>query len=146
VPLDLLVDHDHGGVVDHLRAQVGERPLVLVGALLTAGAVEGELDCRRVERFAVLEFDAAAQLEGVRLQVGRNLPAFGQHRRHAAVGVDLGQRFEHVVLNDLGNGCGGAYGRIEPRRFERHADHNRILAALRQGKRWQGRGQCGRGR
>jgi hypothetical protein len=46
-----------------------------------AGAVERELDRLGVERLAVVELHALAQLEGVGLEVGRDLPALGQQRR-----------------------------------------------------------------
>jgi hypothetical protein len=57
-----------------------------------------ELDRVGIEGLAVLEFDALAQLEGVGLEVGRDFPALGQQRRDAAVGVDLGEGLEDVVL------------------------------------------------
>jgi hypothetical protein len=88
---------------------------------LTASALKGS---------PLLELDAPAQLEGVGLEVGRDLPALGQQRRDTAVGVDLGERLEDVVVNDLGNGRGGTGGRVQPRRFQRHGQHHRVLAVL----------------
>src|SRR5574337_1207114 len=103
-----------------------------------------------VERRAVLELHALAQLEGVGPPVGLDLPVGAQQRRHRAADVDLGEPFEHVVVHDLADRGRRAGGRIEPRRFEHHREHDRVLGRLRAreagGQRArQRRGRCGKG-
>src|SRR6185312_9797159 len=91
-----------------------EQALVLVGAGRRRRAVEGELDSCRIERFAVLEFNALAKLERIGLEVGRSLPALGKQGRDRAVFLDLGQRLIDVVEGDFGDRRRGSGGRVEP--------------------------------
>ena len=136
--VELRIQDDHRVVVDRRHAgHAGEGALVLVDTFLGGGALERKLDCAGVERLAVLEFDAPAQLEGIGLQVGRHFPALGQQGRDRPVAVDLGQGLEYVVERDLADrGC-GASGRVEPGgRFERHCKDHRVLLRL---------GLCGEG-
>ena len=134
VRVRLLVDDHHRVVVEGAHAfHGGEGALVLVGALLAGGALEAELHRLRVERLAILEGDTLAQVEGDGAQVGRELPALCQQRRHAAIGIDLGERLQDVVLHDLGDGRGGTRRRVQPRRLQRHAQRERGLAGLGMG-------------
>ena len=61
VGLYLPVEQHQRVLVHHLGGQAGEQALVLVGALVAAGAVEGEPDGRRVARLAVVKAGVAAQ-------------------------------------------------------------------------------------
>ena len=88
-----------------------EQALVLVGAGRRRCALIGEFHRLGVERFAVLELDALAQLERIGLQVGRDFPAFGEQWRNRAVFLDLGQRLVNIVERDFGDRRGGRGGR-----------------------------------
>ena len=135
VGIDFLVDDHHRELVHGLGAEVGEDALVFVGAFLTAGPVEAELDGLRVEGLTVLELDAPVKLEGVGLEVGRDFEALRQQRRDAAIGIDPGQCLEHVVLNDFSDRGRRAGGRVQSWWFQRHAQHHGIFAPLGQRQR-----------
>ena len=145
IRVDVLVDQHHGVVIHHLGGEAGKGALVLVGALVAARAVEREFDRIGREGHAVAELHPPAQAQGVGLEVGRHLPALGQQRRHTAVGIDLGERLEDVVVNDLGNGRGGTGGRVQPRWFQRHGQHHVVLAGFGQGAPGRGKGHRGDG-
>ena len=134
----VVIDHGHAG-------HAGESGLVLVDAFLRRRALERKLDGGRVERLAVLELHAFAQLEGIGLEVGRHLPTLGQQRREGFVGVDLGQCLENVVQSDLRDCRGCSTGRVQPRRWlQCHGQHDRVFLALGlHGKRHTGE-CCGR--
>ena len=95
-----------------------------VGVLGAFGraALEVPLGHRGVEGLAVVERDALAQLEGVDLAVGRDVPLEGQTRDVFAGPVDLDQAFENVGVDHAVDGRRGARGRVEPRRFVRDTD------------------------
>ena len=146
IGLDVLVDEHHGVFIDHLHAQVGEGALVFVGALVAAGALEGELHGSSVARRTVVEGHAAAQPEGVGLEVGRDLPALGQQGRDAAVGVDLGERLEHVVEHHFADGRGRARRRVQPGGLQHQGQRQRVFLALGPGAQWRkARGGSGGG-
>ena len=140
----LVEDHD-GVLVGHHGRHVGEGALVLVRAALAGGTVERVLHRGGVERLTVLELDAMAQVEGVGAQVGRDFPAFGQHGRDAAVGIDLDQGFEDVVLHHLGNRRSRRRRRVQAASgLQRHADVDRVLLAVGQRRKsGQGGGRYG---
>ena len=110
----------------------GEGALVLVDALVRAGALKGKLHRRCVEGLAVVELDATPQLEGVGLEVRRNLPALGQQRTYRAVAVDLGECLEKVVQRDFSDRRRGACGGIQSGRgLQRHRQHQCFPSGLR---------------
>jgi hypothetical protein len=78
----------HRGVVHRLHGLDGLYLGAPYGVLLLV-ALQVELDGFRVERLAVVELDALAQLEGVRLAVVGDLVALGEHRHYLAVLVDV---------------------------------------------------------
>ena len=131
-----IFEHDHDGLRigrgDLLKRLV--QALVLVGAGRRGVAIKGELYRRGIERLAVMEFDALAELECIGLQVGRRLPTLGEQGRHRTVLVDLGQRLIEVIERNLGDRCGGRVGGIEPRRLQRHAHDDAVLLALREAR------------
>ena len=105
--LDRVVIH-HIGVVDH---HVEALPLQVV--LRIAGAVEAELHRRRVERRAVVERDALAQMEGEFLGVLACLVAFSQLRLQLHVFVEHVEPFEHQPRRGLRDVV-IEVGRVEP--------------------------------
>ena len=143
VGIDLLVGQHHRMLVGDLGAQIGKGALVLVGAFVGCRAVERELDGGSVEGLAVLELHILAQAKGIGLEIGRDFPAFGQQRRDAAVGVDLGQRLKHVVEHDFGNrgsspGCG-----VQSWRLQRHGQRDTVFLGLGHGRPGSEQGQAG---
>ena len=110
-------------------AEAGEQALVLVGALFTGRALEGELDSFGVEGLAIVEFGVLAQMEGPGLLVGR-FPFFGQQRLHGAIRLDLGQGLVDVVERDLANGGSSASRGIQPRRLQHHAQRQVTFGLL----------------
>ena len=89
--------------------------------------IDREFHHRGVERLAVVELHARAQLEDIFLAVLGNRPALGQARRDGAGAIDATQTLEDAGAGDFADGGGGVLGRIEHGRLERHADHQLVL-------------------
>ena len=104
-----------------------KNPLSLLVEFLAGEALERELHVLRGKRLAVLELDVRTQCESEGLEIGREVPFFGEERRDREVLVDLRQPLENIVVRDFADRRGRGAGRIEPRRLEHHADRNAVL-------------------
>ena len=100
----------------------GEELLLPVGAAFRRRAVERELDHVGGERRAVVELHPVMEMEGVGQAVVRDVPGLGEIGLHGAGLVDAGQALEDVGIGHLVGRRGIAGGRVEPGRFEHHAD------------------------
>src|SRR5262249_14731287 len=111
-----------------------EQALVLVGARWSRGAIKRELHRGGIERLAVLEFDALAELERVGLEIIRSPPALGKQGGYGTVFVDLCQRFIDVIERNLCNPRRSSRGWTEPGRLQRHRHDDAVFLALRQAR------------
>ena len=122
-------------------ADGGEDPLLGILGIGGDGALESEADIGRGERRAVVETGVLAQVEGVAEPVGADLPGFGEAGDDAAVAVEADEAFEDVGPRHLADRLGGAGGRVEHRRLQRHAQGD--VGARRGARRDDGERQGG---
>ncbi|GCC49597.1 hypothetical protein chiPu_0033867, partial [Chiloscyllium punctatum] len=146
--------HHHAGAIGEDARQRGVRRFQLQRHLLRPGdhdrvdreqigldvrlriapvAIEVELDGLRIERRAVMEGDAGADVEHQRIGIGE-LPALGKPRlRLQRLEFPFDQRVVHREQEGV-VGAGAAGGGIEARRIGRRGDPQRA-ALLRRGLR-----------
>ena len=107
------------------RSIMSKRTQALVIGHRVQHAREVAADGLGVERCAVVEADALAEVERPRDAVGRHLPALGQarHDLHVVVEADQGLVHHHDDLIGLGV---GRVVRVERRRVRRGGEHQRV--------------------
>ena len=126
----LELDHD-GRRIRRLDRVDGREDLLLrIGRVRRPRTVERELHVGRIEGRPVMEFHARLEAERVGAAVRRDLPAFRQERLHLAVPVDAHESLVEIDPGHFADRDGRRNGRIEARRLDRHADHERRLGGL----------------
>jgi hypothetical protein len=103
----VVVDDAHAGelgraALGHLARALDAHQVLALQPGAVAGKqelLEGPLDVARRERLARVEHDVVAQVEAPAEIVGARLPALGEHRDDAALGVGIGEALIDVLEN-----------------------------------------------
>ena len=113
------------------RGDVGEQLLLRVRRFRAPRAVQREDHVRCVEFGAVVKPDPGPQLEFIDRPAVLRLPAFGKAGDDPAVRGKSGQPLEQIGIDDLVDGGGGVRRRVQPRRFQDHAQPDRVRRGQR---------------